>query len=313
MTSRKNNFYTQRVRNRSCWFVLFSGIFTTVTLSQKRGQRNDTCFVNVYANYLQRQRASNFNMSRISRDLLNSYVYMVAIYYLVILNSFILVGGAPTTGCKSGGECLEKPCNACSGSLMDLLENINQNLIYANRSLNRDRLSETISLKLYDLESSFIDHSMGLRNSMKILNQSESTLNEIVNENSNKFSNVDRLVSFVDQLENHAISVEKSSSALLDSCNHHSNDKDNLNLNSSELDLQLSGTLSRILVDLYQIDELVTNLDTILTSNSNILRTKYYHGYYLMLLNSTREQKFFFDDNLNRQAVKTKLKDLLLD
>jgi len=54
-------------------------------------------------------------------------------------------------------KCLR--CEPCSSSLMDRLDEIDQDLSYANRTVEKGRMSALIGLKISNLESAFLEHS----------------------------------------------------------------------------------------------------------------------------------------------------------
>lgn len=84
----------------------------------------------------------------------------------------------------------QKRCNACAKSLMDIVQELAQDLRYANRTIENDRLTAAVGFKLSDLESTLVDHSLALNQSEYMLLGAINTVRQLVYRSTNSITNI---------------------------------------------------------------------------------------------------------------------------
>lgn len=89
-------------------------------------------------------------------------------------------------------------CDQCSTALLDYLYELNLNLRHANDTIDPKNLSEKISSRLVEMESTLNEHSIGLQASQNNLNNAKASFN----------SSTDDILSLITQLEHEAEELE---------------------------------------------------------------------------------------------------------
>ena len=100
-------------------------------------------------------------------------------------------------------------CNSCSSSLLSLLEDVDQDIIYANRTLDVDKIESTLNRHLSSLERALDDHSKGLNDSSEMLVRS---LDNLAYNSGQPKANLtcEAIYSTLDRLEVEAVDVDKN-------------------------------------------------------------------------------------------------------
>lgn len=100
-----------------------------------------------------------------------SYAFIVVIIQTIVK---VITGGECPPGFtlypaerNSSSRCML--CDSCSLALMDYLNEVSQNLKYANNTLESNNLSEKLNLRLEEMESTLIEHKLGFEKSQKSL------------------------------------------------------------------------------------------------------------------------------------------------
>lgn len=104
-----------------------------------------------------------------------------------------------------------KRCHICSESLKELLNEIQQDISYANKTITFEKLSSNRKKKLYDFEDAYTEHSLGLRNSQSVLTYSLDNLASLLRLNKTSDIGAERLTEFIAELENDTLKLQELS------------------------------------------------------------------------------------------------------
>lgn len=118
----------------------------------------------------------------------------------------------------------ETKCNKhdCANQLLDQLHEIHQDLVYANKTINVERISSRLSNRLSDIESALEEYSIASKDSNEALDRSikqisahyyNITTNETTSDNSTQIGLYDMVDSSITQLELDASRLETGAEA----------------------------------------------------------------------------------------------------
>lgn len=106
-----------------------------------------------------------------------SYVFIFVIIQIIVK---VIDGGECPPGFtlypgkrNSTSRCML--CDSCSLALMDYLNDIGQNLKYANNTLESNNLSEKLNLRLEEMKSTLFEHQIGLKKSQKSIDSAKAS------------------------------------------------------------------------------------------------------------------------------------------
>lgn len=153
--------------------------------------RAQSCFLSTVSNILS---------SRLAISLQENQITIMAARSTYLITILILIG---VSQAHQEPQWLDQqafgPCDSCANSLIKLLEDIDQDLEYANKSVNS--AIPKLTLKVIELNSTREEHSIGLSESEDLLKRTLRTADQYLNNNFAE-ENVKKLeLKLLDQLE----------------------------------------------------------------------------------------------------------------